>query len=243
MGGRGRGELPTDGSDLVSRRCGRRPAIADVARGRVPPAIRSRANRIPLAAASALGRRGRCRRPSRTRCSISTTRIRPRHRARGSAEIEGHPDNAAAAASAASRSSRTDDVERLDRPRVPPSLFVPAIRSRPRTRPRCPDGDPRGRRVQRRARALVVGPPARDPDRLLRWRCATASTGRAAGPRPADARGLRATSIEAGLPVCVSVRARRCSRSSATGVTARSRRRLADGPASRARAGVEIREA
>jgi homoserine kinase len=130
--GEGAGELPTDGSDMVSRamRVAER-RIAEAHGGGAPalPAFSLRGiNRIPLerglgsSAAAAVAGVALAYRllDLDARRSFATTALWL------AAEIEGHPDNAAAAALGGLTIVADDDVERLDpHPDLRPILFVP----------------------------------------------------------------------------------------------------------------------
>jgi homoserine kinase len=130
--GEGAGELPTDGSDMASRAmrlAERRVAESKGAEDhRLPVFALHGSNRIPLerglgsSAAAAVAGAALAYRlldlddPT----SFPTTALRL------AAEIEGHPDNAAAAALGGLTIVADDDVERLDpHPGLRPILFVP----------------------------------------------------------------------------------------------------------------------
>ena len=236
--GEGAGELPTDGSDMVSRRCGGRAADREAhGAGASMPALRCTGrNRIR---STGLGSRGRGAGVTLAYgCSLDDPASFATTALWLAAEIEGHPDNAAAAALGGLTIVAADDVERLDPHRRPAVLFVPG--HPPLDGGRAPgdprDGDPRGRGVQRRARrAHVVARLLHDPDRLrlaMRDRLhEDARLGLVPQAREVYPRSRRRVSPSASPGA-----GPRCSRSSATGGTARSRGRLAGPACPRARA-------
>jgi homoserine kinase len=211
--GEGAGELPTDGSDMVSRAmrvAERRIAEAHGAGVFEVPALALHGkNRIPLdrglgssAAAAVAGVTLAYRLldlddPD----SFATTALWL------AAEIEGHPDNAAAAALGGLTIVAADDVERLDpHPGVRPILFVPGgIRlSTEDARRAIPETVTREDAVFNVGHAaLTVARLLRDPDRLrLAMRDRLHQDARLA--LVPQARELYLAIEEAGLPVCVS---------------------------------------
>ena len=211
--GEGAGELPTDGSDMVSRAmrvAERRIAEAHGAGAFEVPALALHGtNRIPLdrglgssAAAAVAGVTLAYRLldlddPD----SFATTALWL------AAEIEGHPDNAAAAALGGLTIVVADDVERLDpHPGVRPILFVPdEIRlSTEDARRAIPETVTREDAVFNVGHAaLTVARLLHDPDRLrLAMRDRLHQDARLA--LVPQARELYLAIEEAGLPVCVS---------------------------------------
>jgi homoserine kinase len=211
--GEGAGELPTDGSDMVSRAmrvAERRIAEAHGAGAFEVPALALHGtNRIPLdrglgssAAAAVAGVTLAYRLldlddPD----SFATTALWL------AAEIEGHPDNAAAAALGGLTIVAADDVERLDpHPGVRPILFVPdEIRlSTEDARRAIPETVTREDAVFNVGHAaLTVARLLHDPDRLrLAMRDRLHQDARLA--LVPQARELYLAIEEAGLPVCVS---------------------------------------
>lgn len=211
--GEGAGELPTDGSDMVSRAmrvAERRIAEAHGAGAFEVPALALHGtNRIPLdrglgssAAAAVAGVTLAYRLldlddPD----SFATTALWL------AAEIEGHPDNAAAAALGGLTIVAADDVERLDpHPGVRPILFVPdEIRlSTEDARRAIPETVTREDAVFNVGHAaLTVARLLHDPDRLRRaMRDRLHQDARLA--LVPQARELYLAIEEAGLPVCVS---------------------------------------
>lgn len=211
--GEGAGELPTDGSDMVSRAmrvAERRIAEAHGAGAFEVPALALHGtNRIPLdrglgssAAAAVAGVTLAYRLldlddPD----SFATTALWL------AAEIEGHPDNAAAAALGGLTIVAADDVERLDpHPGVRPILFVPdEIRlSTEDARRAIPETVTREDAVFNVGHAaLTVARLLHDPDRLRRaMRDRLHQDARLA--LVPQARELYLVIEEAGLPVCVS---------------------------------------
>lgn len=211
--GEGAGELPTDGSDMVSRAmrvAERRIAEAHGAGAFEVPALALHGtNRIPLdrglgssAAAAVAGVTLAYRLLDLDDLdSFATTALWL------AAEIEGHPDNAAAAALGGLTIVAADDVERLDpHPGVRPILFVPdEIRlSTEDARRAIPETVTREDAVFNVGHAaLTVARLLHDPDRLrLAMRDRLHQDARLAlVPR---ARELYLVIEEAGLPVCVS---------------------------------------
>ena len=211
--GEGAGELPTDGSDMVSRAmrvAERRIAEAHGAGAFEVPALALHGtNRIPLdrglgssAAAAVAGVTLAYRLLDLDDpASFATTALWL------AAEIEGHPDNAAAAALGGLTIVAADDVERLDpHPGVRPILFVPdEIRlSTEDARRAIPETVTREDAVFNVGHAaLTVARLLHDPDRLrLAMRDRLHQDARLAlVPR---ARELYLVIEEAGLPVCVS---------------------------------------
>ena len=211
--GEGAGELPTDGSDMVSRAmrvAERRIAEAHGAGAFEVPALALHGtNRIPLdrglgssAAAAVAGVTLAYRLldlddPD----SFATTALWL------AAEIEGHSDNAAAAALGGLTIVVADDVERLDpHPGVRPILFVPdEIRlSTEDARRAIPETVTREDAVFNVGHAaLTVARLLHDPDRLrLAMRDRLHQDARLA--LVPQARELYLAIEEAGLPVCVS---------------------------------------
>lgn len=211
--GEGAGELPTDGSDMVSRAirvAERRIAEAHGAGAFEVPALALHGtNRIPLdrglgsSAAAAVAGISLAYRlldlddPD----SFATSALWL------AAEIEGHPDNAAAAALGGLTIVAADDVERLDpHPGVRPILFVPEeIRlSTEDARRAIPETVTREDAVFNVGHAaLTVARLLHDPDRLrLAMRDRLHQDARLA--LVPQARELYLAIEEAGLPVCVS---------------------------------------
>ena len=211
--GEGDGELPTDGSDMVSRamRLAERRAAEAHGEGAYPlPAFGLHGtNRIPLerglgsSAAAAVAGVALAYRllglddPD----SFATTALRL------AAQIEGHPDNAAAAALGGLTIVADDDVERLDpHPGLRPILFVPDdIRvSTEDARRVIPETVTREDAVFNVGHAaLTVARLLRDPDRLrFAMRDRLHQDARLA--LVPQARELYGAIGEAGLPVCVS---------------------------------------
>ncbi len=161
--GEGAGELPTDGSDLVSRAMQHVDRLAQETRRFPLPRFRLHGvNRIPLAAG--LG--------SSSAATVAGVVLAYRLLDIGdpgpyttfsiAAELEGHPDNAAPAAFggftiAAASGSHRGLVRRLDvHPDLRPVLLIPEnVRVSTADARAAPPGNrfPRGRRVQRRARS------------------------------------------------------------------------------------------
>lgn len=211
--GEGAGELPTDGSDMVSRAmrvAERRIAEAHGAGAFEVPALALHGtNRIPLdrglgssAAAAVAGVTLAYRLLDLDDLdSFATTALWL------AAEIEGHPDNAAAAALGGLTIVAADDVERLDpHPGVRPILFVPdEIRlSTEDARRAIPETVTREDAVFNVGHAaLTVARLLHDPDRLrLAMRDRLHQDARLA--LVPQARELYLAIEEAGLPVCVS---------------------------------------
>lgn len=211
--GEGAGELPTDGSDMVSRAmrvAERRIAEAHGAGAFEVPALALHGtNRIPLdrglgssAAAAVAGVTLAYRLLDLDDLdSFATTALWL------AAEIEGHPDNAAAAALGGLTIVAADDVERLDpHPGVRPILFVPdEIRlSTEDARRAIPETVTREDAVFNVGHAaLTVARLLHDPDRLrLAMRDRLHQDARLA--LVPQARELYLVIEEAGLPVCVS---------------------------------------
>jgi homoserine kinase len=211
--GEGAGELPTDGSDMVSRAmrlAERRIAEAHGTDAYALPSFSLRGdNRIPLerglgsSAAAAVAGVALAYRlldlddPD----SFATTALWL------AAEIEGHPDNAAAAALGGLTIVAEDDVERVDpHPGVRPILFVPdEIRvSTEDARRVIPETVTREDAVFNVGHAaLTVARLLRDPDRLrLAMRDRLHQDARLA--LVPQARELYLAIDEAGLSVCVS---------------------------------------
>ena len=211
--GEGAGELPTDGSDMVSRAmrvAERRIAEAHGAGAFEVPALALHGtNRIPLdrglgssAAAAVAGVTLAYRLLDLDDLdAFATTALWL------AAEIEGHPDNAAAAALGGLTIVAADDVERLDpHPGVRPILFVPdEIRlSTEDARRAIPETVTREDAVFNVGHAaLTVARLLHDPDRLrLAMRDRLHQDARLA--LVPQARELYLVIEEAGLPVCVS---------------------------------------
>jgi homoserine kinase len=211
--GEGAGELPTDGSDMVSRAmrlAERRIAEAHGADAYALPPFSLRGNnRIPLerglgssAAAAVAGVALAYRLLDLDDAgSFATTALWL------AAEIEGHPDNAAAAALGGLTIVAEDEVERLDpHPGLRPILFVPErIRvSTDDARRVIPETVSREDAVFNVGHAaLTVALLLRDPDRLrLAMRDRLHQDARLA--LVPQARELYRAIGEAGLSVCVS---------------------------------------
>ena len=211
--GEGASELPTDGSDMVSRamRLAQRRIAEAHGAGAFPlPAFALHGNnRIPLerglgsSAAAAVAGVALAYRllDLDDPASFATTALRL------AAEIEGHPDNAAAAALGGLTVVAGDDVERLDpHPGLRPILFVPhEIRMSTEDARRVVSET-----VSREDAVFNVGHAAltlarllRDPDRLRPAMRDRLHQGARLALVP-EARELFGVIEEAGLPVCLS---------------------------------------
>ena len=211
--GEGASELPTDGSDMVSRAMRLAERRVAEAHGAgvypLPPFALHGRNRIPLArglgssAAAAVAGVAVAYRilgvddPS----SLAVTALWL------AAELEGHPDNAAAAALGGLTIVAGDDVERVDpHPALRPVLFVPdALRmSTDEARRALPDAVSRHDAAFNIAHtALTIVRLLRDPDRLrLAMRDRLHQEARL--ELVPEARSVFRALDAAGIPVCVS---------------------------------------